>query len=322
MAMTEVSPQAELNSAAGPVATSKPRRSSISRARRAEMGWAFLFILPTTIGLGVFSLWPIFETFYYSFTTWGAFGGHKWSGLKNYQTVMNDAELLQSSINTVIYTLLSLLSVPLAILVAALLNRPGMKFLGFYRTLYFLPVVTLPSAVALMWKLLYSGDYGLVNWLLSLVGIQGPYWLADPNTVIYAVGIVAIWSSLGYNMVILLAGMQTIPQEYYEAARIDGAGGIRQFFSVTIPLLTPSIFFVCVITVINALQAFDLIYLMVSVTNPALPKAQTVVYLFFEKGFVQHNGGYAAAIAFLLMIVILVLTAIQFRLQRRWVHYG
>lgn len=320
--MTDVSRPEAPNKSAGAVAAGKARRPSITWGQRAEWGWAFLFILPTTIGLGVFSLWPVFETFYYSFTTWGAFGGHKWSGLKNYQNVLNDAELVQSSINTLTLSGLSLLSVPLAIVVAALLNRPGMVALSLYRTLYFLPVVTLPSAVALMWKLLYSGDYGLVNWLLGLVGIQGPYWLSDPNTAIYAIGIVAIWSSLGYNMVILLAGMQTIPRDYYEAAEIDGASGIRQFFSITIPLLTPSIFFVCVITVINSLQAFDLIYLMINVTNPALPRAQTVVYLFFEKGFVQHNGGYAAAIAFLLMLVILLLTAIQFKLQRRWVHYG
>lgn len=319
--MTDVSRQETLDKSARPVAVNNAARGSFSKAQRAEWGWAALFILPTTIGLGVFSLWPVFETFYYSFTTWGAFGGHTWSGLKNYQTAVNDAELLQSAINTMIFSAMSLLSVPIAILVAALLNRPGMKALGFYRTLYFLPVVTLPSAVALMWKLLYSGDYGLVNWLLGLVGIQGPYWLSDPNTAIYAIGLVAIWSSVGYNMVILLAGMQTIPRDYYEAAEIDGAGGIRQFFAITIPMLTPSIFFVCVITVINALQAFDLIFLMVSVNNPALPRTQTVVYMFFEKAFIEHNGGYAASIAFLLMIVILVLTAIQFRLQRQWVHY-
>lgn len=320
--MTDVSRPETFNSSARPVAANKARRARLSRAQRAEWAWAIIFILPTTIGLGVFSLWPIFETFYYSFTTWGAFGGHKWSGLKNYENVLKDAELFQSSINTLVFTAMSLLSVPLAVIIAALLNRPGMKALGFYRTLYFLPVVTLPSAVALMWKLLYSGDYGIVNWLLSFVGIDGPYWLSDPNTAIYAIGLVSIWSSVGYNMVILLAGMQTIPREYYEAAEIDGAGGIRQFFSITIPLLTPSIFFVCVITVINALQAFDLVFLMIAAENPALPRTQTVVYLFFEKGFIEHNGGYAAAIAFLLMIVILVLTAIQFRLQKRWVHYG
>jgi multiple sugar transport system permease protein len=321
--MTDVSRREDWNRSAGPVETmTKPRRVSARRGRRGEWKWAVLFILPTTLGLGVFSLWPIFQTFYFSFTTWGAFGGHEWSGLENYREVFQDRELLQSAINTLVYTALALTSVPLAIVIAALLNRPGMRALSLYRVLYFLPVVTLPSAVALMWKLLYSGDYGVVNWLLGLVGIQGPYWLSDPGTAIFAVGAVAVWSSVGYNMVILLAGMQTIPREYYEAAEIDGAGGIRQFVSITVPLLTPSIFFVSVITIIHAFQAFDLVYLMISVNNPALPMTQTVVYLFYQRGFVEHNGGYAAAIAFLLMIVILALTAIQFRLQRRWVHYG
>jgi multiple sugar transport system permease protein len=131
-----------------------------------------------------------------------------------------------------------------------------------------------------------------------------------------------VWSHVGYNMVILLAGMQTIPRDYYEAAELDGAGGIRQFFWITVPLLTPSIFFVSVITIINSFQAFDLVYLMISPTNPALESTETVVYLFYQRAFVEHNGGYAAAIAFMLMVTILILTRIQFRLQRRWVHYG
>jgi multiple sugar transport system permease protein len=212
--------------------------------------------------------------------------------------------------------------VPLAIIVAAVLNRPGMRGLGIYRTLYFLPVVTLPASVALMWKLLLSGDYGIVNWLLGLVHVNGPYWLSNPNTAIYALASVSVWSSVGYNMVILLAGIQTIPQDYYEAAELDGAGKVRQFLSITVPLLTPSIFFVTVITVINSLQAFDLVYLMIGVNNPALDKSETIVYLFYKTGFIDHNGGYAAAIAFVLMVAILIFTAIQFRLQRRWVHYG
>jgi multiple sugar transport system permease protein len=197
-----------------------------------------------------------------------------------------------------------------------------MRGLGFYRTLYFLPVVTLPASVALMWKLLYSGDYGIINWLLGLVQIDGPYWLSDPSTALLAIAVVSVWSSVGYNMVILLAGMQTIPRDYYEAAELDGANRVRQFFSITVPLLTPSIFFVSVITVINSLQAFDLVYLMIAKNNPALDNSQTIVYLFYQRGFVEHNGGYAAAIAFLLMVVILIFTGIQFRLQRRWVHYG
>lgn len=310
--------EAEPVTRAGGVAL--PRRAG---RRHSDLQWeAYLFILPILLGLGIFSLWPIFQTLYFSFTTWGAFGGHKWSGVTNYRHAFSDAELLQAAINTLIYSCISLTSVPLAIIVAALLNRPGMRGLAVYRTLYFLPVVTLPAAVALMWKLLYSGDYGVVNWLLSLAGIHGPYWLSDPGMAIYAVGGVAVWSQVGYNMVILLAGMQTIPRDYYEAAEIDGAGGVRQFFQITLPLLTPSIFFVGVITVINSFQAFDLVYLMIAPTNPALERTETVVYLFYQRGFVEHNGGYAAAIAFLLMVAILILTGIQFRLQRRWVHYG
>jgi multiple sugar transport system permease protein len=293
------------------------------KRRQRDLQWqGYLFILPTLLGLGIFSLWPIFQTLYFSFTTWGAFGGHKWSGITNYRHAFSDAELVQAAVNTLIYSGISLTSVPLGIVVAALLNRPGMRGLTIYRTLYFLPVVTLPAAVALMWKLLYSGDYGVVNWVLSLVGIHGPYWLSDPGMAIYAVGAVTVWSQVGYNMVILLAGMQTIPRDYYEAAEIDGARGLRQFFWITLPLLSPSIFFVGVITVINSFRAFDLVYLMISPTNPALERTETVVYLFYQRGFVENNGGYAAAIAFLLMVAILLLTGIQFRLQRRWVHYG
>jgi multiple sugar transport system permease protein len=224
-------------------------------------------------------------------------------------------------INTLTFTAITLISIPLAIILAALLNRPGMRGIAVYRTLYFLPVVTLPAAVALMWKLLYNGDYGLVNWLLGLFGLDGPYWLSDPRTALIAISAVSVWGSLGYNMVLFLAGLQAVPAEYYEAAQIDGAGPIRRFLSITVPLITPTTFFVTVITVINSLQAFDLIYLMIGPNNPALADTKTVVYLFYEKGIIQFDGGYAAAIAFVLLLVILFFTMIQFRLQRLWVHY-
>jgi multiple sugar transport system permease protein len=175
--------------------------------------------------------------------------------------------------------------------------------------------------VALMWRFVYNGDYGPIKQVLGAVGINGPHWTSDPATALYSVAVVAIWSSIGYNMVLFLAGMQTIPRQFYEAAEIDGAGRIRQFFQITLPLLSPTIFFVTVISVINALQAFDLIYVMIGKNNPALADSETIVYLFYEKGFIQSNGGYAAAIAFLLLGIIIVFTAGQFWLQRRWVHY-
>jgi multiple sugar transport system permease protein len=172
-----------------------------------------------------------------------------------------------------------------------------------------------------VWRVLYNGDFGLINWASGLVGGPRANWLSDSSTALIAIGVVSVWSSIGYNMVLFLAGMQSIPVEYYEAASIDGAGRFRQFLRITIPLLTPTTFFVTVITIINSLQAFDLIYLMIGRNSPALPATQTVVYLFYEKGILQGQGGYAAAIAFVLLAVILVFTLFQFRMQRRWVHY-
>lgn len=301
-------------------------RASSARRRhsptRDSGWWAAVMLLPAVLGLGVFEIWPTFQTLYYSFTSWGAFGGHDWSGLENYADLLEDSDVGLAFVNTAVLTAITLLGVPLALVTAALLSQPGLRGVTIYRTLYFLPVVTLPAAVALTWKFLYNGDYGLINYLLSLVGIDGPYWLSDPRTVIFAIGAVAVWGSIGYNMVILLAGIQGIPRDYYEAAELDGAGRLLQFRHITLPLLTPTIFFVVVISVINALQTFDLVFLMVGPTNPAIARAQTLVYLFYENGFDQHDGGYAAAIAVLLLISTLVLTAIQFRLQKRWVHYG
>jgi multiple sugar transport system permease protein len=301
--------------------TRVPVRRKRSARARMEARWGWILIAPSLAGLGVFSIWPIFRTLYYSFTLWGAFGGHTWTGLTNYRTLFSDSEVLQSLQNTLIFAALSLLSVPIGIVVAALLNRENLRGLTVYRTLYFIPVITLPAAIALMWKFVYNGDYGPINQILDAFGINGPHWTSDPSTALYAVAIVAIWSSVGYNMVLFLAGMQTIPRQFYEAAELDGAGRIRQFFRITLPLLSPTIFFVTVIGVINALQAFDLIYVMIGKNNPALDESETIVYLFYDKAFVQSNGGYAAAIAFLLLGIIIVFTAAQFWLQKKWVHY-
>jgi multiple sugar transport system permease protein len=287
-----------------------------------EARWAFLLIAPTGIGLAVFTIWPAIQTFGYSFTKWGAFGGHTWIGIDNYVTVLTDPVFGQALRNTLGLTAFALLGIPVSIFFAVLLNRRGLRGLTVYRTLFYLPVVSLPAAVGLVWSMLYSGDYGLINQALSIVGIDGPNWISSANTVLIAVGIVVVWGSIGYNMVLFLAGLQSIPADYYEAASLDGAGRLRQFVSITVPLLTPTTFFVTVVSVINSLQIFDLVYLMVGKLNPALPEARTVVYLFFQKGFQEGNGGYASALAFVLLVIIASVTVVQFRLQRRWVHYG
>jgi multiple sugar transport system permease protein len=287
----------------------------------ASPWWALLFIGPTALGLLVFYLWPTVRTFILSFTQSGPFGGSAFAGLENYARLAEDPALGRALINTAIYMLIALVGIPLAVAIAALLNTAGLKGRSVYRMLYFLPVVTMPAAIALVWKMLYNGDYGILNQALHVVGIQGGSWLTNPATALYAVALVGIWAGLGTNIVIFLAGLQGIPDTLMEAASLDGAGPIRKFFSITVPMLSPSIFFVSVINVIGSLQVFDLVYLMIGRTNPALPDTRTIVYLFYQAGFIDNDRGYAAAIAFLLLIIILGLTIVQFRLQKKWVHY-
>jgi multiple sugar transport system permease protein len=306
--------------APSPIPSAPPRRPR-RRSRRGSLAWAAFFLAPTTLGLGFFYIWPVVQTFYYSFTTWGPFGGHEWSGLDNYRQIFQDDEVLDALRNTVYFTVLGLAGIPISLVLAALLARRGRRGVTPYRTLLFLPVVTMPAAVAIVWRWLYNGDYGIVNSLLSHVGIGHVYWISDPDTALIAVALVGIWSSVGYNMVILMAGIQAIPRHYYEAAEMDGASGPRQFFSITVPLISPSLFFVTVLSVIGSLQTFDLVYVMIGRTNPALPQTRTVVYLFYQKAFIENDRGYAAALAFLLLLIIVAVTAFQFRLQKRWVHY-
>ncbi|WP_436979640.1 carbohydrate ABC transporter permease [Streptomyces sp. enrichment culture] len=225
-------------------------------------------------------------------------------------------------------TRLVLLGIPVSMVLAVLLNLKGMRCTGLYRTLYFLPVVTMPAAVAVVWRWLYNGDVGILNQALSALGIDGTYWVSDPDVVRFAVAAVGVWMTVGYNMILLLAGLQGIPQDYYEAASLDGAGRVRQFFSVTMPLLSPTLFFTTVLSVIQSLQVFDLIYMIlgantsVGVTNPAYSEGQTIVMLFFQKSFFDNQRAYGAAIVCVLFVLIMALTALQFRLQKRWVHYG
>jgi len=321
LATAETKPVQERSSAITAARLRKPRRYVAK-----DILWGYLMIAPLMIGLFIFYLWPICQTFYFSFTQWGAFGKYHWSGLSNYQQLSQDPALLGALRNTLIFTVILVpSSIALSILVAVLLNQK-IRGVGVYRTLYFLPAVTMPAAIALVWKWLYNGDYGLINYLLSLVHIQGPRWVSDPHLALYSLTLVAIWSSIGNNMVLFLAGLQSIPGTYYEAAKIDGANAWRCFWRITLPLLSPTIFFASIISLISAFQVFDLIFLMFGTvsgvtTNLAIEATQTVVYLFYKNAFILDNKGYAAAIAMLLFVIILAITLVQMRLQRRWVHY-
>lgn len=300
---------------------------SVSRRPRrrhgSHDGWApWVFILPTLAGVTLFYLWPIVQSFYFSFTEWGPFGGTTWIGTENYRRMSSSVDTLKALGNTVLYGAVVLLAIPLAVFLASLLNRPGLRFRPLFRVLHFLPVVTTPAAVSVVWRLLYNGDTGMINYGLSLVGIDGPYWLSTPVVSIIAVGIVGAWMTLGFNMIILGAGLQSIPAELYEAAELDGAGPWRQLISITVPLLTPSIFFVTVMTAISSFKVFDLIFVMIGRDNPAIDDLQTLVFLFYFQGFQVNDKGYAAAIGIALLVVIALITLVQFRLQRRWVNYA
>ncbi|QEV21459.1 carbohydrate ABC transporter permease [Streptomyces alboniger] len=287
------------------------------RGRRA----AYLFIAPLGLGFAVFYFWPLLQTFYFSFTEFGAFGGHTFIGTDNYIRVVKDVTVWQALGNTIVYSLIGLTALPIAIVVAALLNRRGLRGVALYRALYFVPFVTLPVAVGLVWNWLYNGDFGLLNDILSRFGADRHYWVSDPSTAVYAIGTVMVWSTTGYYLIIFMAGIKGIPRDYYEAAEIDGAGALRRFFTITLPLLSPTIFFASVICMINSLQTFDLIYIMMAEKNPAIGDTQSVVGLFYKWAFIENAQGAAAALAFLLMLLIAALTYLQFRLQKRWVHY-
>ncbi|MDR5700474.1 carbohydrate ABC transporter permease [Agromyces aerolatus] len=293
------------------------RSASPGRALRRDSWWPWAFIAPAVAGLVVFYVWPIIQTAYFSFTEWGVFGGSTWIGLENYETLLGDPAVLRSILNTFGFTALVLLGVPIAVVMASLINRPGLRFAQLYRVLFFMPYVAMPVAVAIVWRLMFNGDFGILNAALAVVGIDGPHWTSTPGVALVALGIVGLWASIGFNMIILSAGLSAIPHEVYEAAQIDGASGIRTFFSITVPLLAPSIFFVVVITTISGFQVFDLLFALLGANNPAMSQTQSLVYLFYSEGFLSNDKGYAAALAMLILLIIGAVTLVQFRIRGR-----
>lgn len=294
--------------------------SGRTRALRHDGAWPWLFIGPLLAGVAVFFLWPILQTAWFSLTHRGVFGGSTFVGVQNYRNLLADPQLYRSLANTLLYTAIVLLGIPIAVYLASLLNRPGLRFAAVYRVLYFLPYIAMPTAISMVWRIIYNGDFGILNQLLGLVGIKGPYWISTPGYTIVAVGIVGLWSSLGFAMIVFAAGLKNIPPELYEASELDGATPWRQFRSITVPLLTPSIFFVVIISVIGSMQLFDLLFAILGSANPVLPQSMSLVYLFYREGFVHNDKGYAAAVAMVIFAIIGLVTWVQFHFQRRWVQ--
>lgn len=296
----------------------------VAKTKTREIRWhryeGYLFVAPLLIGIVAFIFLPIAASLYMSFHTWDMVSPPELVGLKNYARLVSRDRLFWKVLgNTFKYAgWIIVPSVTFPLILAALLDRP-IRLRYLYRLAFFLPLVTSVVAVGLMFRWLYDGEFGLINYVLSWVRIDGPNWLSDVFWAMPAVAMVTVWQGLGYNMVLYLAGLQGIPDHLYEAATIDGAGPLSRFFKITIPLLTPTMFFILVMSVIGTFQTFGLIYVMTQ--GGPINSTNVYIYYLWQMAFGSSKMGYASAMAWILAMVIFIITMIQVRLARLWVHY-
>jgi multiple sugar transport system permease protein len=304
-----------------------------SRARRwlstfgeRETRTAFLFILPWIIGFLVFQLGPMLFSLYYSFTNYGVqqiagLEPTKTVGLKNYRQLVDDPKVATSLKNTFIYTVMMVPGrIIVALLLAMLLLRVG-KLAGLFRTVFYLPAITPPVAIGVMLVFLFNGTYGIINRGLHVIGIQGPYWTTDPNWIKPSIALMDIWAC-GATMVVLLAALYGVPQHLYEAASMDGASPLRRFFTITLPMISPALFFMFIILTLYGLQQFTQSYTAYYGPGGTQPEAALFysIYL-FRNAFEYFNMGFASAMAWVLFAISMVITGINFLVGRRLVFY-
>jgi multiple sugar transport system permease protein len=270
----------------------------------------------------VLTILPGVFSFYLSFHEWNILEPEKpFVGLENYRRLVNDRRVIQSIWNTIYYTVVSVpATLFLSLLVALLLNNE-IRGRGLFRTLYYLPVVTSGVAVAVVWKWIFNGDFGLINYYLIQAGIisEPIRWLTDPNLAMPSVIIVSVWGGVGGAMIIYLAGLQAIPEEMYDAAKVDGAGPVRILFSITIPLLAPATFFLLITSIIGAFQQFGLPYLLTA--GGPVGRTTTIAYYLYNSAFKNFEMGYAAAMSYVLFAMIFVFTLLHMRYSYRDINY-
>ena len=285
------------------------------------MLYGYLMIAPLAVGLGVFYFYPFFKVFYDSFHVVGAFNKTSWAGISNYVTMLKDPVMWSTLWNTFRYVVVIVpFTLAFSILIAALLNT-NIKGRSVFRVIYFIPAITMSAAISMIWRWIFNSDFGILNFVLSKFGVPSVQWLSDPHTAWITISIVAVWMNVGYEMIILLAGMQGISRTYYESASLDGAGKFQQFRKITLPLLTPTIFFVLITTLISTFQIFDVIYMMINSKSLAKEASQSIVLYFYRNAFEYSKKGYASAIAIFLFLIIMLITAFQMQMQNKWVNY-
>ena len=298
----------------------KPR--FINRLKKAtkKYFWCYFFIFPSLFIIVLFKLVPLIIGFTISFTDWNLLSSPAFIGLQNYYHLITDPTTIQVFGNTFYY---SALSAPLNIIISlglALALNQKLRGLAFFRTAYYIPVVAASVAVSAIWVWLLS-DFGILNTLITNLGLKSVNFLQDTKYALTSIALVDVWKNLGFNVVIFLAALQDVPEELQDAARVDGANSVRIFRHITLPLISPSIFFTGVMGIIGSLQAFDLVYNM-SMNHEGGPAraTSTVGFYIWQNAFKYSKMGYAAALSFVLMAILLILTIVQWQLRRKWVY--
>jgi len=295
-------------------------------AKLNEQKWSYLFVGPAVILFLVFVLGPLVASFYWSFTEYDGIHAPRWVGLENYKTIFfNDPRFWKSIRNTIFYTLGVIPpGVALSLLLAIAVDQQ-IKGKNFFRVIYFIPSVTSVIALSVIWKWLFAGEkYGLINYFLIFIGLKPVDWLMSPTWTLPAIMIMSIWAGIGYNMILFLAGLQTIPSTVYEAADIDGANVWDKFWHITLPLLKPTMVFVVIMGFIASFQVFERIYIMTESEfgiGGVLDSALTVVAYLYDMGFRKFQMGYASALGYIVFVVIFLITIINLKFVKSKIEY-
>ena len=291
---------------------------------RKEWKWAYVFIAPMVLGTLIFGIIPIFFSIGLSLTNWDGLGEITFTGLDNFKKIFTDDKLQYEIRNTLVYTFTTVpITLFISLGVSSLLNK-GLKLTGMFRVIYFLPNVVMPVAVAMVWRWLLNSKVGIVNIFLKAIGLPAPNWISDPDFILPSLIMISVWSGIGYNAIILLAGLQGISPELYEAAKLDGANGRQIFWRMTVPLLTPSLFFLSTKNIMNGMRVFDIVYTFIGKADqggPIVDASRTLVFGIYERAFSFMNMGEASAEAVILFIMIMIVTVVQFKFQDKWVFY-
>ncbi|MBP1993250.1 carbohydrate ABC transporter permease [Paenibacillus eucommiae] len=294
-----------------PVIIRQPKRNKwISE----DAKWAFLLLIPLFVGIGLIYFSTIFG-FVMSFTSWDIVRKAEWVGLDNYRTLASDELVWKAMRNTLVFLLISTPAKLIIGLALAILLNQKLKGISFFRLTYFFPTACSVVAIALVWGYLYGTD-GFLNTLLQDIGLSKVYWM-DENHAMGSIAIMSVWGGMGYIALLFLAGLQNVPTEYYEASYVDGASKLRQFWNITLPLLTPTTFFIVVTQLIAAFQMFGEVYLL----SGPLDSTLTIVQYIFNEAFQGFRMGYASALSYVLILIIFLITIVQLKLQKKWVHY-